>query len=252
VATPQSAVLYGQTGNLFLDSLSPESAAQLLPKLEKVAGAVGLSIGRGGVPLEHVVFPVGSVVSAVTRMNDGTDIEVTLIGRDGYYGVHLALGSDTSSNDAMVQIPDTFLRMRSADFVEALRADAPLKERALAYALAMLESLGQFSACNRLHPVNERCARWLLMAHDRVATDEIFLTHEYLAVMLGVRRPSVSLAAAALDQAGVIEYRRGRIRVTNRAGLEAVSCECYAVANDSMERLLGYSARKRSSPTVAK
>jgi hypothetical protein len=181
----------------------------------------------------------------MTRMHDGLDIEVMLIGTEGFSGVQLALGDDISGNEAVVQIPDHLWQMKSADFIDCLNADPVLRQRALRYAQATLESIAQFAGCNRLHPINERCARWLLMAHDRVANDTIMLTHEYLATMLGVRRPGVSLAAAALDQAGLIEYHRGRIFIRDRRGLEGVACECYNVANDALERLLGFDIRKR-------
>ncbi|MGP6192161.1 MAG: Crp/Fnr family transcriptional regulator [Vulcanimicrobiaceae bacterium] len=233
------------TGNLFLDNLGLNSAALLLPRLAKMKAGNGLVIADPGVPLKHVMFPISSVISAVTRMQDGTDVEVTLIGREGLYGFQLALGHDTSAAAAMVQIPDSMLWMTAAAFRTCLRADPELNQRVLDFAMVNLENIAQFSGCNRLHPINERLARWLLMAHDRVMGDELMLTHEFLATMLGVRRPAVSLAASALDQAGVILYRYGRILIVNRGGLELASCECYMAANNAIERLLGYSIRKR-------
>jgi CRP-like cAMP-binding protein len=241
-----AALKPGSTGNSFLDNLAPHSAALLLPRLVRIKAANGLVIADPGVPLKHVMFPISSVISAVTRMQDGTDVEVTIIGREGLYGLHLALGHDTSATAAMVQIPDSMLRITSADFRTCLRVDPELSQRVLSYAMVNLEIIAQFSGCNRLHPINERLARWLLMAHDRVAGDELMLTHEFLATMLGVRRPGVSLAVSALDQCGVIDSGHGRIRITNRGGLELASCECYTVANNAIERLLCYSIRKRA------
>jgi CRP-like cAMP-binding protein len=177
-------------------------------------------------------------------MRDGSDLEVALIGREGFYGTQVVLGGAISATEAMVQIPNAFYRIRTADFERCVREDQALRERCLCYVQCMMDTIGQFAACNRLHPINERCARWLLMAHDRVPGDELFLTHEFLATMLGVRRPGVSIAAAALESAGLIEYRRGRIVIRNREGLEHASCECYAFANDTLARLLGYSIRK--------
>ena len=233
------------TGNLFLDSLPAASVETLRPMLVLTDGQAGKMLAHAGMPIQHAVFPIASVLSAVTRMQDGTDVEVMVIGREGFYGLQLALGSETSGDEVMVQIADAYWRMSSSNFVKCLSADPVLMRRALSYTQVMLETISQFSACNRLHPVNERCARWLLMAHDRVVGDTLFLTHEYLATMLGVRRPSVSLAAAALDEAGLIEYHRGRIFIRNRPGLEHAACECYANASDSLERLLNYNVRKR-------
>jgi CRP-like cAMP-binding protein len=241
-----AALKPGSTGNSFLDNLTAHSAALLLPRLVRIKAANGLVIADPGMPLKHVMFPISSVISAVTRMRDGTDVEVTIIGREGLYGFHLALGHDTSTTAAMVQIPDSMLRITSADFRSCLRADPELIQRVLSYAMVNLETIAQFSGCNRLHPMNERLARWLLMAHDRVVGDELMLTHEFLATMLGVRRPGVSLAVSALGQSGVIDAGHGRIRITDRSGLELASCECYTVANSAIERLLCYSIRKRA------
>jgi CRP-like cAMP-binding protein len=232
------------TGNLFLDSLTLDSAQSVVPYLEKIEASVGAKIASSGVPLEHVIFPIAGVVSAVTRMRDGSDVEIVVVGREGFYGMQVVLGSYVSANEAMVQIPNSMYRMRATDFRKCIDVDETLRLRALCYVQATLDAMGQFSGCNRLHPINERCARWLLMAHDRIPTDELFLTHEFLATMLGVRRPGVSVAAAALESAGFIEYRRGRIVIRDRRGLEAASCECYGVANDAIVRMLGYDIRK--------
>jgi CRP-like cAMP-binding protein len=238
---------HGSSGNLFLDSLPPASADRIFPHLEWLIGTIGMVISTPDVPLAYVWFPVSGVISAVTRMSDGSDCETMLVGREGFYGVHVALGTDRAANAAMVQLPDTLLRMPTETFLRILHDDPDLYSRVLRYAQLTIETIGQFAGCNRLHPVNERCARWLLMAHDRVVGDELALTQQYLATMLGVRRPGVSVAAGTLDQAGAIDYHRGKIRVTDRSALESMACECYDVANASMERLLGYSSRKADS-----
>ncbi len=235
----------GSSGNLFLDALPGTSASSLLPQLECLSLPKGSPIASAGKPLEYVVFPVASVISTVMTMRDGSGVEVSLVGRDGFYGLHVALGDERGADDAMVQLADSVFRIRSADFRKALRGDEQLTARVLRYAQFTLVGFAQFSACNRLHPINERGARWLLMAHDRVQGDELALTHEYLATMLGVRRPAVSVTAAALDEAGLIAYNRGRIVVRNRPGLEAAACECYAAVNAACRRILGYDARKR-------
>jgi CRP-like cAMP-binding protein len=217
----------------------------LLPRLATIPLSAGQSIARAGVPIDAVFFPRDSVISAVTRMRDGADVEVTVVGREGFYGLQVALGDGTSSTEAMVQIAGSAYGLRSAEFLASLAADAALTARVLRYAQAVIEAVSQFSSCNRLHPINERCARWLLMAHDRVDGDEIFLTHEFIATMLGVRRPGVTLAVAVLERSGLIELHRARIVVRDRAGLEDASCECYEVANNAFERLLGIKLRKR-------
>jgi CRP-like cAMP-binding protein len=245
VMTSESKPRAGSTGNLFLDSLPPQSSERIFPHLQLIAAKTGVVITRAGADVEFAIFPVGAVISVVCKLPDGREAEVGLVGREGVYGLPLALGNATSVSEAVIQIPNSMWRMTAASFVDCLEEDQAFFKRVLNFAQATIESTAQFSACNRLHPTNERCARWLLMAHDRVPGNEIFLTHEYLATMLGVRRPGVSIAAAALDEAGFIEYRRGRIVVKNRRGLESASCECYGIVNDSLDRLLGYDVRKR-------
>lgn len=241
VSTPQPSDL---SRNLFLNTLPRASAAHLLPKLELTTLGLGTPVATPGIAIEYVVFPIGGVISTVTRMHDGASIEVMLIGREGFFGLPVVFGDDTSANEAMIQIAGTVLRIRSSDFLASANADRALNTRLLKYAQTAFTTILQFAGCNRLHSVNERFARWLLMAHDRVAGDELLLTHEYLATMLGVRRPAISQAAAALEQGGVIEYHRGRIVVRDRSALEAAACECYAVVNNESDRLLGYDPRK--------
>jgi len=234
----------GTTGNLFLDSLEADSLAALLAHAQSYEAITGNLAARSREPLKFVVFPLTGAISIVMRMNDGSDVEAMLVGREGLFGVHAALGNDVSASEGLTQLPGTFLRIPTSDFVRCVQADARLQARVLSYAHASLEIISQFSACNRLHPINERGARWLLMAHDRVSGDTVYITHEYLATMLGVRRPGVSLATATFDQLGFIESHRGRIIIRDRIGLEGVACECYAVSNATFERIVRYSVRK--------
>ena len=153
-------------------------------------------------------------------------------------GVSLVLGSDTMSSDAMVQVAGRGSRMDAAAFSAAIEASPALRQRMLRYVLAVLTQVSQNAACNQLHAINTRCARWLLTTHDRVTGDTYALTQEYLAMMLGVTRPSVS-AAAALQKAGLIRYSRGIITILDRGRLEAESCECYHIIENEFVRLRG-------------
>lgn len=235
------------TGNLFLDALPAASARRLIPLLEQLTARRSDVIATAGTAPQYAVFPLHSVISIVSTTADGVTVEVGIIGREGLSELSIILGDAQSPHDVMVQIPDGIMRIATSAFIEIVRDDPALKERLLHYAQAMFISAAQFSLCNRLHPINERCARWLLMAHDRIAGDEVLLTQEYLATMLGVRRrPTVTVAASALEQGGYIGYRRGRITIRDRAGLEGIACDCYAYVNKQFERLLGYSPRKTS------
>jgi len=144
----------------------------------------------------------------------------------------------------MIQIAGPLYRIRATDFVHVLHDDPALLRRVLRFAQSSLDTTAQYSACNRLRATTERCARWLLLAHDRVVGDYVMLTHEYLAVMFGVGRPGVTLAARAMEAAGLIGYRRGTIAILDRTRLEAAACECYAAVNDAAARQLGYDIRK--------
>jgi CRP-like cAMP-binding protein len=171
-------------------------------------------------------------------MRDGEQVEVGTVGREGTTAVPLLLGAASSTNDCYCQVPGRAIKIDVRLF-QSLRASSPKLRHVLdSYVRAYVIMLSQLAACNRLHHVYERCARWLLMAQDQVRKADIKLTHEYLAMMLGTQRSGVSLAAATLQNAGLIKYRNGNITIVNRSGLEKVSCECYDVARDLFASML--------------
>jgi len=188
-------------------------------------------------PINDVFFPIDSVLSVVTRMNDGSQIEVGTIGREGTSAIPLLLGGMTSANESYCQVPGSAIKI-GAKLFHSLRATPRFGQLLDRYVQAYVNMLGQLAACNRLHHVYERCARWLLMTHDRVGSPNIQLTHEYLSMMLGARRSGVSIAAATLQRAGFIRYDHGVITILDRLGLEDASCECYDVAREQFGGLL--------------
>lgn len=233
------------TGNLFLDHLPAGSLEMLLPALTTVRLKTSELVYAAHAPMNSIFFPLGSVISVVIQMSDGDTAEVGLIGRDGMTGVAIALGQSSTNQRSVVQIPNSALTMKTQDFRAALDSVPELRESTLRYAQAVLMMAAHVLACNTLHPVDERCARWLLMAHDRVGADLLLLTQEFLGQMLGVRRASVAVAAATLQDAGFISYSRGHITVRNRLGLESASCECYETMEREWEALMGYAIQKR-------
>ena len=189
-------------------------------------------------PITLVYFPIDAVFSVVTRMRDGNLIEVGTIGREGTTGIPSLLGAQTTANDCFCQVPGKAIAIPAGYFQQLASNDVTFRRLLDRYLQAYVNFLGQLSACNRLHTVYERCARWLLLTHDRVGRDDIQLTHEYLAMMLGSRRSGVSIALAALQRAGYIHYAHGCITVLDRAGLEETSCECYAMAQEQFTGFL--------------
>lgn len=181
--------------------------------------------------IEHVYFPIDCVLSVVTRLENGNQIEVGTVGREGVSGLPLLLGATTSANESYCQVPGTAVRIDTALF-QSLKGDEKFRRLLDRYVQAYVNMLGQLAACNRLHNVYERCSRWLLMSQDRVDSATIRLTHQYLAMMLGTQRAGVTLAAGALQRAGFIRCGKGFIAILDRAGLESASCECYLVARN--------------------
>jgi CRP-like cAMP-binding protein len=223
--------------NRLLAALSDEDFGLLKPHLAVVALVQGDRVFDSGRPAEHVWFPHEGVISIVASDAEGGAVEVATVGCEGMTGIPLVLGSDSMCNDAMVQVSGRGSRMDAGTFREAIEASPTLRGQMLRYVLAVFTQVSQNAACNQLHAINTRAARWLLTAHDRVEGDTFALTQEYLAMMLGVTRPSVSAAAAALQRASLIRYTRGVITVLDRAGLEEAACECYRIIEDEFTRL---------------
>lgn len=190
-------------------------------------------------PIAHVYFPIDAVGSLLTLLGDGVAVEAGLVGREGVVGLPLFLGAERTHGRAVCQVTGDAWRLPAAAFREESGREGPLRDRLLRYAQALLHQVSQSSGCNRAHPSEERCARWLLMVHDRVPGATFPLTQESLALKLGVRRPSVTVVMGALQQAGLLTYHRGTLTILDRVGLEAAACECYAVTRAETERLLG-------------
>jgi CRP-like cAMP-binding protein len=190
-------------------------------------------------PITHVWFPVDAVGSLLTLLGGGDTVEAGLVGREGVIGLPLFLGAEATHGRAVCQVAGAAWRLPAAAFLEEAAADGPLRARLLRYTQALFQQVAQTSGCNRLHAHEERCARWLLQIHDRVPGDAFRLTQEYLAIMLGVSRPAVTLVMGALQRAGLVAYHRGDLTILDRPGLEAAACECYAITRAETERLLG-------------
>jgi CRP-like cAMP-binding protein len=189
-------------------------------------------------PIREVYFPFDCVLSVVTQMRDGNQIEVGTIGREGTSAFPLLMGASSTANDCYCQVRGSAAKIPADLFRDLSSTDAGFQQLLDRYLQAYVNMLGQLAACNRLHSVYERCARWLLLTHDRVNSDEIQLTHEYLAMMLGTGRSGVTIAAATLQNAGFIRYAHGVITILDRPGLEDATCECYEVARQQFGGLL--------------
>lgn len=230
------------TGNSFLDRLPGPTRTRLLPLLKMRRVKRGEEVARPDEPFVNVRFPVRSVISTVTLTLEGAAVEVGLTGHEGLSPLPIAFGSLISRHATVVQIPDTALFMDANAFLAEFESDVAFRERCSRYAEYSFSAATQFAACNGVHPVEERYARWLLMASDRVGATEFNLTQEYSAQMLGVRRATVTNIALGLAKQGLIAYHRGTVFVTDREGLEDAACECYAAVNGDLHRLMGYSA----------
>lgn len=225
--------------NRLLASLPIEEYDQLRPYLEQVFLELKRELYQPNVPIEFVYFPLGGVYSLLSLTSEGDLIEVATVGNDGMVGMPVFLGAEQSPGLAIVQIADQALRMRSADFRTHVTPGSALYELLHRYTQALFNLISQTALCNRVHPIEQRCCRWLLLTHDRVGVDEFPFTHEFLSQMLGVRRAGVSEVAARLQNAGLISYRYGKMTILDRAGLEAASCECYELIKAEFDRLIG-------------
>jgi CRP-like cAMP-binding protein len=225
--------------NRLLAALPAAEYERLLPYLESVHMEIKFPLYEPDVPIEYVYFPIAGVASILAVMADGTLVEVGTIGNEGMVGIPVFLGTDRTNGVAFWQVPGAAMRMKADVLRAEIRRGGPLVTLLQRYTQTLFVMLAQHTACNRIHPINERCARWLLMCHDRVGEDQFQLTQEFLGEMLGVRRASVNMVMQTLQNAGYIQYARGVITVLDRAGLESAACECYRIIRDEYDRLLG-------------
>ena len=224
-------------GNRLLAVLAPEERDRLLRGAKSEPVEAHQVLYTAGREISHVYFPVTGMISLVVKMTDADDVEAMTIGNEGVIGIAVILGVASSTMEALCQIPGRALKVPARAVVEEIRRTASVNRLLLRYAEAMMVQLAQHAACNRTHSIEQRCARWLLMTRDRVASDEFPLTQQFLAEMLGVRRATVTMIAGALHKAGLIDYSRGRIRIVDGRGLERVACECYDVVRRLMKTL---------------
>lgn len=225
-------------GNRLLDALPAETRRALQPRLHVRPYRLRDTVCEPGSYLAHAIFPIDALISVIAVMADGAGIEIGMVGREGMFHVGFVLGDEAPSQRAIVQAEGTALAIEAAELRRLLKKDAALERLLLRYAQTMLNTAAQSAACNRLHSLRQRCARWLLMAHDRARGAEIRFTHDFLSLMLGARRAGVTVAAQSLQADKLIDYRRGIIAIRDRKGLEAAACECYAFIAADYERLI--------------
>ena len=225
--------------NRLLALLSPRDFRRLRPHLEPTALGYRKSLYQADKQIEFVYFIETGVGSLVNTMTNGRSAEVGTIGNEGIVGVPLVLGDARAPTSVYIQVPGAGLRMTAAAFTQELARSASMQAVMLRYVHALFNQVAQSAACNHFHTLDQRCCRWLLMTRDRMQSDEFVLTQEFLAMMLGVQRPGVSIAAGGLQRAGLITYMRGKVSILDGAGLKKRSCECYGVSKREFDRLLG-------------
>jgi CRP-like cAMP-binding protein len=224
--------------NRLLAALPQEDLHRFFADLHPVSFPLRHVLYDVGAPIEHVYFIEQGLASILTSMVNGSTIEVGMIGMEGMVGVQVVLGGLTSNRQFVVQSPLTGLRMNVALCKAAFDQSAAVRRVMLRFTEAVLDLASQTAACNRLHSIEQRCARWVLMSGDRIPSDIIPMTHEFLASMLGVRRAGVTTTLGELDRSGLIENGRGQVKITDREGLEATACECYELDRSRLETLL--------------
>lgn len=234
----RARTFHPQGENRLLHMLPVADRERIMSMLVSEDMGRGQVVIRAGQPVSHVYFPLNSALSVILNLQDGSSIEVATIGNEGMAGVSLLLNDAVAYTDTICQVPDGALTMRASDFRTEINRGGAFHDVIGRYATAYLNLITQCAARNRFHSIEERAARWLLMTHDRVGRDEFQLTHEFLAIMLGVRRAGVTVAAGTLQANGLIRYHCGTITILDRDRLEHVSCECYQQTRDEFDRLV--------------
>lgn len=225
--------------NRLLTLLSDEDYERIRPHLKKVVLEYKAPLYEALRPIEHAYFPIDGVASLVLTMRDGSGVEVGTIGNEGLVGIPIILGVPQAPSTVYVQVPGIALEMDARLFRAELEHSLTLRTIALGYVHAFFNQVAQSAACAHLHQLEQRCARWLLMTRDRMPSDEFLLTQEFLGMMLGVRRSSVSQAMKTLQEAGIVRYRRGHVTILDLKALQELACECYEVSKQEFDHLLG-------------
>jgi CRP-like cAMP-binding protein len=228
--------------NQLLAALPAADYKRLLPYLEPVALPLGLVIFESGTKLRHLYFPASGIVSLLYAMENGASTEIAVIGSDGVVGIALFMGGESTPTRAVVQSAGHGYRLKAAVLKTEFELGGPLQYVLLRYTQALIAQMTQTAVCNRHHSLDQQLCRWLLLSLDRLTSNELKMTQELIANMLGVRREGVTEAAGHLQKDGLIQYSRGRITVLDRPGLEARVCECYAVVRKEINRLLPFRA----------
>ena len=227
-------------GNRFLSALPPDVAMRVAARLEPLPLPHGVVLAHAGAFLGKLYFPDQGLVSLVKVMGDGRTAEAGFVGTDGIVGVAALLGMEQAPFETIVQLAGSGRTIETALLRAEMERSAALKELVLRYMYYSMNQLAQTAACNRLHNLRQRCCRWLLIVHDNAREDHFTLTHEFLALMMGVNRPSLSLTLAALQRRGLIRYQRASLTLLDRRGMEQGACECYESLRRETERV--YSA----------
>ncbi|MEI6116454.1 MAG: Crp/Fnr family transcriptional regulator [Burkholderiales bacterium] len=230
--------------NYLLAALPAEEQEMLRPHLERVKLALGEVLYESGDRMPYVYFPIDSIVSLLYVMENGSSAEISVVGNEGIVGISVFMGGASTPSRAVVQSAGCAYRLSSTILKAEFNFHGPLMELLLRYTQSLITQMAQTAVCNRHHSIDQQLCRWLLLSLDRIPGDCLVMTQELIANMLGVRREGVTEAAGKLQKSGVIEYSRGRIRVLDRAHLEQLSCECYAVVKNEVDRLLPYMPHK--------
>jgi len=227
--------------NHLLAALPAEVQSRLFPDLELIDMAYGTVLYESGDTMRYVYFPVDSIVSLLYVMENGASAEVSVVGNEGFVGLALLMGGDSTPSQAIVQSAGHAYRLAANKFKEEVHRHSEMQILLLRYTQALITQMTQTAVCNRHHSVEQQLCRWLLLCLDRVPGDQLFMTQELMSSMLGVRREGITEAAGSLQKKGAIKYARGRITVLDRALLEKLGCECYAVVRKETDRLMPFS-----------
>ena len=237
------ATVPDRLANDLMASMPADEWSRIAPDLEVVELPLGKVLYESGGSMSHVYFPSTAIVSLLYVMEDGASAEIAVVGHEGVVGISLFMGGETTPSRAVVQSAGWGYRLRARSIKDEFNRSGPLMHVLLRYTQALITQMAQTAVCNRHHSLDQQLCRWLLLSLDRLSGNELVMTQELIANMLGVRREGVTEAAGRLHKQGVIDYSRGHILVTNRAKLEQLSCECYAVVKAETDRLLPIQAR---------